>query len=256
MSKLKKSDLFLLIFLLILVVLTVLFVLHPEWGEFFSLADWVDKESADYDFKSGLYIVAIACFLGALVPFPVPYIIVVSLVALQYVDNNIGIMPIILMVIVATVTNSIGDFVDWLIGRGGGHFAEKSGDIDGKVGKKLEKAEQQESPKKEYDNKWAKLVYDKPALIPVLLILFGLTPLPDSLLFMPLGVINYSLKKTMLWNAFGKLLMMSVCALLGIFVFDWFFGLLGGSGGEYGWVTGMVTLFLSWLIMAVMIKSG
>lgn len=246
MKRLKKSDWFLIIFLLVLVILSVLFLIFPEWGEWFNLSAWSDPDTASYNFETGLIIVSIACFIGALVPFPVPYTIIVGIVALQYHNQSLGPGAILLMVIVATITNAAGDFFDWVIGRGGGKLSEKKIAAEGNN----EDVRPEDEP-----NKWAKLVYEKPVLIPFLLILFGLTPLPDSLLFMPLGVIKYSLKKTMLWNAVGKLVMLTVVALLGVYAFDFLFQLMGGGSGKYGWVSGMVVLFVSWCIMAFMLKK-
>jgi membrane protein DedA with SNARE-associated domain len=82
-----------------------------------------------------------------------------------------------------------------------------------------------------------------------------MTPLPDSLIFVPLGVLKYSIKKALFFNWIGKILMMTFCAVAGIFVLDWFIGVMGGSGGQYGWVSGMVILFLSWLLMVIMLKK-
>ncbi|MHA1341943.1 MAG: hypothetical protein ACTSRZ_18900 [Promethearchaeota archaeon] len=271
MVSLKKADWFLLIFLGILVILTILFAIFPEWGQYFSLSDWIDKEKAEYDLVTGLIITAFASFFGALVPFPVPYTVVVALVSLKYIQSGIGVWAVILLIIVATVTNLIGDMIDWIIGRGGTYFAEKSierekallKEKEGKnnpeaieISHNPEKAlEENKNEKKVYKNKWERIIFTKPALIPILLILFGLTPLPDSLLFIPLGIIKYPASKTALWNGIGKLFMMFACAVAGIFVFDWFFSLLGGAGSEHGWISGMVILYLSWLLMALMLRS-
>jgi membrane protein YqaA with SNARE-associated domain len=250
MRKFEKIDWFLIIFLATLVILTVLCLTYPGIAAFFDLADITNPESGiTFDLGSGLFWVSIACFLGALVPFPVPYVLIVGIVANHYyADQVLGFGGVLLMVIIATLVNAVGDFVDWIIGYGGGKLSEK-GEIDSALEELRHINEGGEIP----DNIWARLVFKNPAIIPVLLLLFGMTPLPDSLLFIPLGVINYSLKKTMFWNAVGKFLMMLFVALLGIFTFELMFTLFGG-GGEFGWVTGMIVLYLSWALMAIMTK--
>ncbi len=232
MVKIRKVDWVLLIVLIVLIVLTVLFIIDPALGEIFNLAGYTNQDTT-YNITSGLIIVGIACFLGALIPFPVPYTVVVGVVAFQYYDGGLGFEAVFIMIAVATLSNITGDFIDWMIGRGGGYLAER------------------ESEKKE-PTKWERIIKEKPALIPFLLILFGLTPLPDSLLFIPLGLMNYSGKKTMFYNFIGKLVMMIVISLLGIFAFEWI-GILFGEGG--GWLTGMIVLYLSWLIMFAMTRD-
>ena len=207
MKKLQKIDLFLIIFFAVLVVLTILCIIFPEIAAFFDLGDLTSADSGiTFDLGTGLMWVAIACFLGALVPFPVPYVLVVGIVANHFAsDPTLGGGAVILMVLFATLINSIGDFIDWLIGYGGGELSEKAG-ADSLLMEIRRTGEAEELP----DNIWAKLVFKNPALVPFLLLLFGLTPLPDSLLFIPLGMINYSLKKTMFFNAVGKFFMMLV----------------------------------------------
>lgn len=253
MKKLQKIDWFLIIFLAVLVVLTILCIFFPEIASIFDLGDITNAESGiTFDLGTGLFWVAVACFLGALVPFPVPYVLIVGIVASHFVsDPTLGWGAVILMVIFATIVNSIGDFIDWIIGYGGGELSEKAGS-DSLLSEIRNAGEGKELP----DNIWAKLVFKNPAVIPFLLLLFGLTPLPDSLLFIPLGMINYSLKKTMFWNAVGKFFMMLIVALMGIFWFENMFLLLGGGGGETGWISGIIVLYASWGIMAVMTKIG
>jgi membrane protein YqaA with SNARE-associated domain len=256
-KKLEKIDYFFIIFGVILVVLTILFIIFPEWGSFFNLGDYADPETVTYDLQSGLIIVGVSCVLGALVPFPVPYTIVVAIVAKQFWELRLGIWSIFIMIIIATITNSIGDFIDWLIGYYGGKLSKKKKKA-ASAGKEVDQEADGEKQEKDPENKWARIVYKKPALIPFLLILFGVTPLPDSLLFMPLGVINYSLKKTMLWNAVGKLIMMIGTAFMGIWLFDVLLlipGLGGGGDDTYGWVTGMVVLAFSWILMYIMTRD-
>lgn len=257
LKKLEKIDYFFIIFGSILVVLTILFIIFPEWGSIFNLGGYVDPELVTYDLQSGLIIVGVSCVLGALVPFPVPYTIVVAIVAKQFWEIRLGIGSLLLVIIIATITNSLGDFVDWIIGYYGGKLSKKK-KITDSTRKESDHESDGEKQEEDPENKWAKMVYKKPALIPFLLILFGLTPLPDSLLFMPLGVINYSLKKTMLWNAIGKLLMMIFTVFMGIWLFDVLLaipGLGGGGDDTFGWVTGMIVLYFSWFLMFIMTRD-
>jgi len=278
MVKIKKVDWFLLIFLSILVILTVILIIFPDLGNTFNLSEWINKEHSQYDIITGFIITIFASFFGALVPFPVPYTIILALVSLKFIQHGINIGILILLILVATIVNLFGDLFDWLIGRGGSFFAERSKenkptanintltskssiesnesiDSNGNASNiNKNQTENQLDRVKVYKNRWEKLIYSKSKLIPAILFLFGLTPLPDSLIYVPLGVVKYPLYKIVIWNGLGKLFMMLACSIAGIFVFDWFFNIMGGSSGQYGWVSGMVVLYISWLIMFIMLK--
>jgi membrane protein YqaA with SNARE-associated domain len=263
--KLKKIDLFLLIFLAILVVLTIIFIVDPAAGNAFSLSEWTEGSGEEMAFWTGLGFIAIVCFLGALVPFPVPYTLIVSMIATQFWNDPTllqwRVLAVLIMIIVATLANISGDFFDWLIGYGAAKMKENSTEVQAS-GEKTEektkvkteektKVKTEEKPPMEA-NRWTRIIMSKPHLIPFVIFLFGLTPLPDSLLLMPLGLVKYSVKKTMMWSAIGKFGMMSVVSVAGIVGLNWLLGLLGGAGGS--WVSGMVLLYACWLLVLVMTK--
>lgn len=252
--KLKRIDIFLIVFGVILIFLTILFAFKPDLGTIFSLSAWTGNNGQVFTLSSGLIAISIACFFGALVPFPVPYTIVVSIVAYQYwALHDVRILYLILMLIVATLTNLFGDIFDYIIGFGAGKMMDgKNKEADATLKSESQQADVKSKNKSEYDNKWAKLIYSRPKLIPFVVFLFGATPLPDSLLLMPLGVVKYSLQKTMLWSGTGKFVMMLICAVAGIIGFNWLLDLLGSGGGS--WITGMVILYISFLIVVVMTK--
>ncbi|HDI12923.1 MAG TPA: hypothetical protein ENF64_02270 [Hadesarchaea archaeon] len=61
--------------------------------------------------------------------------------------------------------------------------------------------------------------------------IFALTPLPDSLLFIPMGLVHYSLLKVFVAAAAGKICMSLIITYFGtvtgqVFVESWIFGLL------------------------------
>lgn len=248
--RINGADIFLYGFLAILVTLTILFVVNPHWGAVFNLSTHTNPDTANYDFAGGLIIVAIACFLGALVPFPVPYIVVVGIVALNFHSAGRGITAVIAAVLAATLANTMGDTVDYLIGALGRILSGKKGEEPGDAPRRSK-----ETTNSGLQNRLKQIIVTKPALIPVICVLFGMTPLPDSLLFMPLGLVNYPLKKLLIWNTIGKFLMLGVVAVFGILSFDFLFGLVGGGESENGWITGMVTLYISWGIMMLLIKK-
>jgi membrane protein YqaA with SNARE-associated domain len=72
---------------------------------------------------------------------------------------------------------------------------------------------------------------------PVALFIFALTPLPDDLLFIPLGMLRYSLLKAFIPTLIGKFLMCFILASFGSIYGD----SLSVLFGETGWIGGIAT---------------
>ncbi|MHA1728839.1 MAG: VTT domain-containing protein [Promethearchaeota archaeon] len=244
-TKLERIDYFLIILGLILLSLPFIFNLNPDLGTLLSLNMWTG-ESISFNLGSGLIAVSVACFLGALVPFPVPYVLVVSIVAFQLWETEIAVLSVILVITISTITNMIGDLLDYFIGLGAGKLKESSKNATNAEKKK----ESPKQSKSNEENRWAKIIYSRPKLIPYVVFLFGCTPLPDSLLLMPLGVVKYDFKKMILWSTIGKFIMMTVVSIFGILGFNALLALFGGDN----WIFGIVILYLSYLMIVVMIK--
>lgn len=225
----KKVDGVLVAFLAVLVALTILFVAFPHLGAGFSVEAWVAAGEARGSLWVGVGLVAVASFLGALVPVPVPYPLTVSIVVL-WAGGDVG--GILLVVAVGAVANWAGDALDFGIGAGTRQVADP--ETLASVAR------------------WTRLVEAHPRLTPLLVFLTALTPLPESLIFIPLGLTGYSPKKTLFWSFWGKVGMMTVAALAGLFALDPILTLLGGAGGS--WVSGMLLLYAAWALMAVVLK--
>lgn len=83
----------------------------------------------------------------------------------------------------------------------------------------------------------------------VAIFLFALTPLPDDLLFIPLGMMRYSLVKAIIPTLIGKLLMSFIIAYSGYVSFEFIQILFGESGGVVTIVISIVLLISVLLIM-------
>ena len=232
----KKTDIFLGAFLGIIVIITFLAALNPNFGAYFSIENFFETTALDkVPIWIALLFTMLVCFLGALVPFPIPYAIPVSLFSAVWLKQY-GIAAwglILLLVLLATIANTIGDLIDYWIGQGAQHIATK------------------DNP--EAETRWSQIILKRPKAIPWVIVLFGLTPLPDSLLMVPLGMVKYNVKKTMLWMFISRFIMMFIFALAGILAFE-FFLLEGSSESEYGWIVGVVLLYLIWALIFVMFK--
>ena len=85
---------------------------------------------------------------------------------------------------------------------------------------------------------------------PVSIFLFALTPLPDDLLFIPLGIMRYPFLRAFIPALLGKTLMTFILAYIGQQYFDVIESLFGGSG-LIGIVISVVLLII---IIVAMIK--
>lgn len=232
----KKTDIFLGALLGVIIIITILAALNPNFGAYFSIENFFETAALDkVPIWIAMLFTMLVCFLGALVPFPIPYAIPVSLFSAvwikQYGPAAWGL--ILLLVLLATIANTVGDLIDYLIGEGAQHIATK------------------DNP--EAETRWSQIILRKPKAIPWVIVLFGLTPLPDSLLMVPLGMVKYDVKKTMLWMFVSRFIMMFIFALAGVLALD-FLLLEGGGESEYGWIVGVVLLYLIWALIFVMVK--
>ncbi len=89
---------------------------------------------------------------------------------------------------------------------------------------------------------------------PIAIFLFALTPLPDDLLFIPLGILRYKFAKAFVPCFLGKLLMCSILAYSG----RWYYGILSIVFGEHTWevelLTSIITAIALVLIILAMLK--
>jgi membrane protein YqaA with SNARE-associated domain len=85
---------------------------------------------------------------------------------------------------------------------------------------------------------------------PVAVFLFALTPLPDDILFIPLGMMRFSFLKVFIPCVLGKISMCFIVAYSGRYSVE-FIRTLFGDGG---WLTGIITALLLVAIIVAMFK--
>ena len=235
MKKLEKSDLFLIIFFLIIVVVTIISFIYRDVGALLDVSNWFNIDAlGSANYWMAILIVSILCFIGAIIPIPVPYMIPVALFSAAWVASNLYTAGILItgMIFFSALANTIGDILDYYIGRGAEYVLS------------------QEDP--ELQNRWSQIILKKPKVIPVVILIFGITPLPESLLMVPLGMLKYNVKKTFIWMLFGKIIMMLIMALLGIFLQE-ALGLFSGEGIT-GLIIGLASLYIMWAMIVFFFK--
>ena len=232
----SKANLFLAILFLIITLVAFLSWQNPNFGDKFNVGNWFNSESLEtVTFWAAIGFVFLACFLGALIPIPIPYALPITIFAGIWINSyEYPWVPILAMVFIATLANTLGDFLDYAIGMG------------------TEKVLSKDDP--ELQNRWSQIVLKKPESIPGIIFLFGLTPLPDSMLLVPLGMVGYDKKKILIWMYLGKVGMMFLNAIAGIWTIDWLMAIVSGEGNKNGWIFGIVLLYIIWFMVLFMVK--
>lgn len=230
----KKIDIFLLAFLGILIILTIFAAIDPNFSTYFSMQNWFQMLSDNSEYWNVVGVVCLIAFVGAMIPFPVPYAIPVSYYSyFWYINYSNPWLYIIGLVFFSALANAIGDSIDYIIGNGAHALISKD-----------------QQKQVEY---WRILILKKPKVIPGVIFLFGLTPLPESLLLPVLGLVNYDFKKTIFFMFLGKIGQMFVYAIAGILVITPILNSISGGGS---WVSGMILLYLVWGLITIMIKKA
>jgi membrane protein YqaA with SNARE-associated domain len=162
--------------------------------------------------------------LGNLLPVPTPYIFVVCFSVEPFIDLNIFIP--LLVGFIASLGCLVGEMGGYLIGRGASEVIS----VD----------------RSENLKRYQQYLVDHPKIAPFLIYLFGLTPLNDDMITIPLGLIKYDVKKTIFWVWFGKLGLMLIFAynILNICMF------LGGEN----WIFSIVTLYFTVITVYLMLR--
>jgi len=170
----------------------------------------------------GIFLISL---IGALsVFFPIPYTVVIFALGGLKVGEAWVFEPLWIAV-AAGIGSAVGEFSGYLIGFGGRKV----------IGEKYKK-------KMEFLMK----LFDK--FGPIIIFLFALTPLPDDLLFIPLGVIRYSLIRALVPALIGKICMNFIVAYSGrlsIQVIRDIFGV------ESDWISALIGMILAIALLVI-----
>jgi len=219
--KLKKIDFILIISLTILIIISLDLLINASHRE---VIEDISRYPQFQDLASGLFITFLVCMIGNLLPVPTPYTFVVCFSAQPFREMNIFIP--LLVGFIASLGCLVGEMGGYLVGRGASELIS---------------TERSETLKN-----YQQFLIDHPKLAPLLIYIFGLTPLNDDMITVPLGLIKYDIKKTIFWVWFGKLGLMLIFAynLLNICMF------LGGEN----WIFSIVTLYFTVITVYLMLR--
>jgi membrane protein YqaA with SNARE-associated domain len=185
------------------------------------IADWMQNFAVQYGYL-GIFLISL---LGAMSIFvPIPYTIVIFILGASTRFDPVWIA------VAAGAGAAIGEFSGYLIGFGGRKV----------IGEKYKK-------KMDFLTKLFK------KFGPIAIFVFALTPLPDDLLFIPLGIMRYSLIRAFIPALLGKFfsnLIIAYSGRLSLEIVENIFGVEGeGMSLLIGTIIGIVLLVIVFIIM-------
>ena len=219
--KFKNVDLIFLVLFCALTIISLDFLINTSHQE---LIEDLSKYEQFQNLTTGLIITFWVCLIGNLLPIPTPYTWVVCYSSSPFIKGNLYIP--FLVGFVASLGCLVGEMCGYMIGRSGAQIIS-----DEKINNL--------KPIQEY-------LINHPNLAPILIFLAALTPISDDLIVVPLGLIKYSIKKTLFFCWLGKLGFMLIFAynLLNICHF---------IGGE-SWILSILSLYALLILVFLMIR--
>lgn len=174
----------------------------------------------DFSIQYGYFGVFIISLIGALsIFFPIPYTVAIfALGAIPSFD------PLIIAA-AAGLGSAIGEFAGYFLGASGRRIISER-----------------------YKKKMDFLVRIFAKYGSVIIILFALTPLPDDLLFIPLGVMRYSIAKAFIPALIGKFFMNLIIAYSGRFSVQIVRDVFGVEGD---WISVLIGMILASVLLVL-----
>lgn len=219
--KLKRIDFIFLILILIVTIISIDFLLNETHRE---VIVNISKYPPFQDLPTGLLITFLVCFIGNILPVPTPYTFVVCFSSAPFLTLNFGVP--LLVAFIASLGCLFGELGGYFLGRGVSQLISEE---------KLHKL----SP-------YQQVLLDHPKIAPILIFLAALTPINDDFITIPLGLLKYSLKKTIFWCWLGK------CGLMLIFSYN-LLNICSFLGGE-SWILSIITLYAIILLIYGLLK--
>jgi membrane protein YqaA with SNARE-associated domain len=190
-------------FYIIIIIYIFLFLLIPDFQDVvIQLRENLTNITEGSNYLWALLISLIICFLGsASIGFPIPFPFVIfslsNSILFRYLDAGFSLNETLLFagfwleIIGITLVGGIGSALGELTGYAVGYGAKKV-------------AEERNSELFNNVDGFGKLILENKKRTPMYIFLFALTPLPDDILFLPLGMIKYPFWKCIIPGWLGK----------------------------------------------------
>lgn len=195
------------------------------WTVVTQAANWLEQLVLQFGYL-GFFLIA---FIGAVSIFiPVPYTVVIFMLG--------GSFDPVLIALTAGSGAALGEFSSYILGAYGAKMVSE------------QRRRKMEFMVKVF-NKWG----------PLAVFIFALTPLPDDLLFIPLGMMRYSIPKAFVSAFVGKVAMNFIVAYSGRFTKGFVFDIIRSVFGEQSdllatVVTATIGITLLIIIVIIMLR--
>lgn len=185
---------------------------------FQQIGQWMQNFSVQY----GYFGVFIMSLLGSTsIIFPVPYTVIL------FTLGSLEIFNPILLALACGLGSAIGEFSGYLLGLGGRRIISE-----------------QSRRKMEFFLK----TFER--FGPVAVFLFALTPLPDDLLFIPLGMMRYSFLKAFIPAVLGKICMSLIIAYSARFTIQVIQQIFGVEGD---WLSAIISMIIAIVLLIIIL---
>ena len=179
----------------------------------------------------GIFFISLLGATSVIIPIP-SSVVIFTLGGLQVGDPPTWAFEPLLIAIAAGAGAAIGELSGYLIGVGGrrviGERYKRKMDILMKLFKRFG---------------------------PIVIFVFALTPLPDDLLFIPLGVMRYKILNAFIPALLGKFLSNLIIAYAGRFSLQIIGDIFGAEGGGMSFLIGIIiAVVLLIVVFAIMFK--
>lgn len=233
--RINGPEKFLLISITFLSLLGLYFLLNPQAGKLLhdAVSGYFTEKAKTSNDLLFLYLLALITVVvaNASVFIYIPYPLIIFIIAARP-----DIEPI-LLIILASIGAALGEIFAYILG-----FMGKKAIEDNK------KYEQRVKSLK-------KMLERKPRLIQFIVYLMALTPLPDDVILIPLGLIGYGFIRSFIPCFLGKLSLMIILVLGGKIFGEVIVGFLAGNNeSAYPWLSDLVILYFVVIVIYVVLK--
>jgi membrane protein YqaA with SNARE-associated domain len=188
---------------------------------FKEIEDWLTTFATQYGYL-GIFLISLIGAMSIFVPIPYPVVI--------FILGGFPEFDPLLIAVAAGFGSAIGEFSGYLLGVGGRKV------ISDKYKKKVD---------------FITKLFKKYGSVAIFI--FALTPLPDDLLFIPLGIMRYSLLRAFIPALLGKFfsnLIIAYSGRLSLEIIGNLFGVEGkGASLLFGTIIGVILLVIVLIIM-------
>ncbi len=193
--------------------------------QFQDIVNWMLELSRAYGYFGIFLLSAVG---AASVFIPIPYTVVIFTLGGLKTGGEWAFDPL-LIAVAAGIGSAIGEFSSYLIGLGGrkviGEKHRKRMDVLVKV-----------------FNRYGSIV----------IFIFALTPLPDDLIFIPLGVMRYSLIRALIPALVGKVCMNFIVAYSGRFSVE---AVRSIFGVDSDWISALIGMSLAIILLIIVLVA-